>query len=120
MPFSGILRRVTLVRTDVSEKHGIFYFLFIRSVRLLLIAANVVPSSPLLATQIMEALSSSETSVLTRSEQRNIPEDGILSTVRTSILTFIYYVNDSKFERIPSGPRYTRNSVIETGVRGVQ
>jgi hypothetical protein len=40
--------------------------------------ANVVPSSPIFVTLIIEALSSSETSVLTRSKQRNIPEDGIL------------------------------------------
>jgi hypothetical protein len=39
--------------------------------------ANVVPSSPILVTLMMEALSSSETSVLKRAPQRNIPEDGI-------------------------------------------
>jgi hypothetical protein len=47
MPSSGILRRVALVRTDVSE-----------------------------------ALSSSETSVFTRTKRCNIPEDGILSSYR--------------------------------------
>jgi hypothetical protein len=45
MVSSGLLRRVALVRTDVSEEPMVF----LRSVRWLLVAACVVPSSPILS-----------------------------------------------------------------------
>jgi hypothetical protein len=69
MASSGMLLRVVLVKTDVSEE---------LSVRQLLVTAGVVPSSPILVTLMKEELRSSETSVLTTATRRNIPEDAIL------------------------------------------
>jgi hypothetical protein len=72
MPSSGILRFVVRVRTNISEERD--------SVLLLLVTANIVPSSLIFVILMMEVIHSSDTMVHTRTSWCNMPEDGNLDS----------------------------------------
>jgi hypothetical protein len=90
MASSRMLRRAALVRTDVSEDFSASFIMVTRIGELgTMLAAtsnrhtdSVFLSSPILVTLMKEALCSSETSVLTRTTRRNIPENVILHSDR--------------------------------------
>jgi hypothetical protein len=87
MASSGMLHRVALVRTEVSEElsRSIIRVTRIgelgksavtsnRSTLRACVGCCNVPSSPILVTLMIEALSFSETSILTRATWYNIPK----------------------------------------------
>jgi hypothetical protein len=88
MSFSGILRRVAIVRTNVLKERISSIIRLTRIGKLgktlavtnerLQANANVFPNLPILVNLMMEAIRSSKTLVLTRTKRRKIPEDDIL------------------------------------------
>jgi hypothetical protein len=89
MASSRILRRVELVRTDDSEglNTSIIRVIRIGAIGMLAVTSNrctlrrntnVVPSSPIHVTLMIQVLSSSETSVLRRATRHNITEGEII------------------------------------------
>jgi hypothetical protein len=115
MPSSGILQRVAHVRTDVSEElsasirvtrigelgttlvvtsNRLTWYFFVSR---LLVTTSVVHSTSILVILMKEALSSSETSLLTRATRRNILEDDILhSDCRENLKSYNMPHEDTK------------------------
>jgi hypothetical protein len=77
---------VALLRTEVSEelRTSIIRLTRIGELRttLAVTTTNVIPSSSVLVTLMMEVVNPSETSVLTRATRRNILEGGFLHSDR--------------------------------------
>jgi hypothetical protein len=106
MPSSGMLYCVPLVKTYVSEERSASIFR-VTIIGELGTTLALTSNRHTLRRNILEALRSSETSVLTRATRRNIAEDGILHSHRRKILKSYIYLNwfshsnySGKFKRI--------------------
>jgi hypothetical protein len=89
-PEDGILHSH---RHDNFKSYIDFFYgeMFFRNVRQLLVTGKVVTISPILITQMMEALTSSEMSITTRATRRNIPGENILhSHHRENLQSYIF------------------------------
>jgi hypothetical protein len=81
---SGMLRRVAVVITDDFEERIVFY---IRMKGFNIVGTTLALTISLIfSTLLMEAISSSETSIPTRFAWRHIPEDDILSSHSREIM----------------------------------
>jgi hypothetical protein len=107
MPFSGTLRSVALVRTDVLEECVATITRVTRIGELLTTLAVTSnpkhaaksPGSAILVTLMMEAIFSSETLILTKVTWRHIPGDGIvLDNRREDLRSYVALTGWARYE----------------------
>jgi sensor domain CHASE-containing protein len=96
-----MLRRVALVGTDVSEER-IASIIRVKRMNDLekLVTVNVLPTSLIIFILMIEAIRSSESSVLTRATRRHIKEDSIIR------LSFLPNINSNVLEARINFPHY--------------
>jgi hypothetical protein len=81
-----------LLKFMTVDVENVPFLVFLHSGRWLLVTASAVPSSQILVTLMKDALSSSETPVLTRATRYNIPEDAILHSYHRENLKTLHSI----------------------------
>jgi hypothetical protein len=90
---------------STMRTNGIYIYIFLRSVLRLLVNVNIIPSSLILVTPIMNSILSSEVSILTRVTRRYIPEEALLMTIIVKMALYTNLSRSSEWQRTASEVR---------------